>query len=215
MSSLTTSSVLPSSLAAVPPIHVINTIPLRAQAEDHLHVLATHTLPALARQRAFLIRTWGLDSEHGAPVFVTEHEVVWVHPAGLDRVATAMAHEQATVREIDALRELLTAFRRYDLGGSVTANEVGDEAEAPQEPAPDFTTGGDTNVVSDVPNAPEYEAWMRAHTTAVHMELWIARKDRDAERVRDLTVECRELDRRLRQLTGRPWGRTRVASRSA
>ena len=47
------------------------------------------------------------------------------------------------------------------------------------------------------------------------MELWIARKERDAARARDLKVECRELEIRLRRLTGPTSDIDRAASRIA
>lgn len=215
MSSLTTSPTRPPFDAARPSIPAFDTIPPRSFAAEQLQALETRALPALARQRAFLIRTWCSDPQHGAPVFVTEHDIVWVHPAGVDRVATAVAEEQAAIREVAALRELLVAFRRYDLGGSAVADEIHDEAEVPQEAVPVHITAGDIIITAGASDAQAYEAWMRAHTAAVQMELWIARKDRDAERAHDLQVECRELERRLRQLTGRSRGRNRLASRTA
>ena len=86
MRSITTSpNQLPCS-PAVPPTPGLDANPPRSQAEHRLHSIETQTLPALARQRAFLIRTWRADPQDGAPVFVIEQEIVWVHPAGLERV---------------------------------------------------------------------------------------------------------------------------------
>lgn len=180
---------------------------VRRAVEARLEAIEHDALPTLTRHRELLERVWRSEEADAVPVFVSGFEAVPCHPAGAERLGDLLADAQALRTEAAALRGLRDALADYETGGAALSAALDEDHEPALEPALAAAFSyvpAPAPLEATRPDARQaYTRWLLAYAIAVHGQLWKARDDGDADRVRALQTESTELIARIGRHTGR------------
>lgn len=175
-----------------------------AATTARLEAIRTVTLPAVRQFRDYVERVWYSQDADPDLIHIRPGVAIPCHPAGADRLATAVADEEALIREEIALCELKHALEDYEAGGRSLKEELEDvmdgadgSANLRLAPPPCAAAGpGSTE-------ERQFARWLASYARSVEHELSDVLGTRDHERAQILRVELDELRTRIDQRTER------------
>lgn len=154
-------------------------------------------LPTVQQRRAFLERVWYSEEPDAALIFVNDGVAIPCDPAGADRLASAVADEQALLGEESALCELEAAIEIYDAGGHAVQSQLDEEGdgavglrEVRLSPHPETIRARHASHL-------EYALDMRTYLAALRRELHVALGAGDHDRTAALAAERGALRERV------------------
>lgn len=186
-----------------------------AATTARLDAIRTTALPAVRQYRTYVVRVWYSQNADADLIHIRPGLAIPCHPAGADRLATAVADEAALVREETALCELKRALEDYEAGGRELKEELEEIADVMNVPA-EFRVVPPPCVAADAGSVAErqFARWLASYASSVEQELSDAIESQDYERERILRAELDELRGRLDEDANRR-APTKVASRPA